>query len=215
MIGGCARRVVVLLLLAGVVAGAWLFRDPLRSAWQDLRSDTQPEPVPSAELAAVAEEKLTGVRDGTSQRVALSTLELESLVLFRYDGLLPAFLDTPRIELDGDQLRLRARVPLDMLPRVDGIGEIAAYLPDTTELAITGKLVPLETGRVAYAIDAVSASRIPLPMRLVPGALDRLGRRPEPGLPRDAVALPLPAGVGTAYVRRDSLVLLAADTARD
>jgi hypothetical protein len=55
----------------------------------------------------------------------------------------------------------------------------------------------------------VSAQRFPLPARLVPGALERLGRTDEPGLPPDAIALPLPPGVAAAYVRRDSLVLLA------
>jgi hypothetical protein len=49
---------------------------------------------------------------------------------------------------------------------------------------------------------------VPLPRRIVPGALDRIGRRDEPGLPRDAIAVTLPPGVAAAYVRRDSLFLL-------
>jgi hypothetical protein len=50
---------------------------------------------------------------------------------------------------------------------------------------------------------------VPLPRRLVHRALARLGRVEEGDLPRDAVAVPLPPGVEAAYVRGDSLFLLA------
>jgi hypothetical protein len=42
----------------------------------------------------------------------------------------------------------------------------------------------------------------------VPGALRRLGRKDEAGLPADALSLPLPPGADAAYVRGDSLVFL-------
>jgi hypothetical protein len=211
MIGGCMKRIVALVLVVVIVAAAWLFREPLRTAWRDLRG--APAAVaPSQELAASAERKLSGLRDGSSGRATLTAVELESLLLFRYRGVLPAFLDSPSVELRGDQLRLRARVPIDKLPRVDGLSDAAAFLPDTAELTVAGKLLPLDSGRVAFGIDQVSAARFPLPGRLVPGALTRLGRRDEPGLPADAMALPLPPGAATAYIRRDSLVLLSRPT---
>jgi hypothetical protein len=82
-------------------------------------------------------------------------------------------------------------------------------------LTVTGRLLPLVDGRVAFAVDDVSAQRFPLPRRLVPGVLERLGRREEPGLPDDAMAVSLPPGIANAYVRRDSLVLLARARAGD
>ena len=63
-------------------------------------------------------------------------------------------------------------------------------------------------GRVALAVDQVRAARIPLPKRLVASALSKLGRKPEAGLPADALALRLPSGADAAYVRGDSLVFL-------
>lgn len=210
MIGsGCIRRVVALLLFLAILAGAFVFRDRLLVAWRDLRGAPQPAEFPSPELAALAESKLHALRDGSAQAASLSAIELESLLLHRYTGVLPQFLGAPGIDLQGERLRLRARVPVDMLPHVDGIGEAAAFLPDTTELTVSGRLLPLRPGRVAFAIEDVSAQRFPLPRRLVPGALERLGRRDEPGLPPDAMALPLPPGAATAYIRRDSLVLVA------
>jgi hypothetical protein len=143
--------------------------------------------------------------------VAVEVLKVydEELLLHRYRDVLPAFLDSPQVELSGDRLRLRARVPIDKLPRVDGLGQAAAFLPDTTELAVDGKLLPLGAGRVAFGVDGVSAARFPLPDGFIAGALSKLGRVDEAGLPADAIAVPLPAGAGSAYIRRDSLVLLA------
>lgn len=209
---GCVRRIVLLVLLLFLIAGVWLFRDPLRTAWQDLRGEPDVQEEPSAELAAEAELKLEALRDGSAGTATLSAVELESLILHRYRGVLPAFLDSPDVEIEGDQLLLRARVPIDKLPRVDGLAEAAAFLPDTTELAVAGKLLPLGQGRIALGVDEVSASRIPLPDRLIAAALSHIGRRDEAGLPADAIALPLPAGAGSAYIRNNRLVLVARST---
>ncbi|CAN5599383.1 hypothetical protein BH23GEM10_BH23GEM10_13590 [soil metagenome] len=209
MIGGCMKKVVVLVVLLALLSGAWLFRDRLRTMLPGAGAGANSGEQPTLALADAAGEKLDGLRTGEQSRTALSAIELESLLLFHYRGVLPAFMDSTQIEMVRDQLRLRARVPVDKLPRVDGLAEAAAFLPDTAELTVTGRLLPLEGGRVAFAVDQVSAARFPLPSRLVPGALSRLGRVDEPGLPPDAMALPLPSGVTSAYIRRDSLVLLS------
>jgi hypothetical protein len=209
IVGGCMRRVIALMVLLAIAVGVFLYRERLRTAWHDLRGTQQHAPVASPELADLAERKLDDLRTGAAPQAVLSAVELESLIAFRYPGMLPAFLDAPAVELQGERLRLRARVPVDKLPDIEGLGPAAAFLPDTTELTVSGRLLPLQPGRVAFAIDDVSAQRFPLPRRLVPSALERLGRRDEPGLPRDAMALPLPPGAASAYVRRDSLVLIA------
>ena len=209
MLGGCVRRVLVLGLLVGVILGAWLYRDRLRLAWQDLRGTREQVIEPSPELAAIAEQKLAALLDGSQTVVALSSVELQSLLLYRYEGVFPAFLGSPRVELREDQVRLRASVPVDKLPRVADLDEIIAFLPDTTELTVAGQLLPLESGRIGFGIDEVTAATIPLPHRLVPRLLEQIGRQDEPGLPPDAIALQLPRGVAAAYVRADSLYLLA------
>ena len=209
---GCLRRIIVLVLVLALLAGAWLYRDRLGSAWRELRGAPEtPVLLPSPELADAAERKLESLSRG--ERVALSEVELQSLLRYRYAGVLPGFVDSTRVELDGDRLRLGARVPIDRLPSVAELGQAAAILPDTSELTLTGSLLPLPNDRVALAIDQVTVARIPLPRRLVPAALNRLGRRDEPGLPSDAIPLPLPSGATSAYIRGDSLVLVGRGTA--
>jgi hypothetical protein len=209
MMGGCARRALVLVVLAGLGLGVWAYRERLRTAWHDIRGIRESGLVATPELAAAADAKLEALRAGATVRVALSAIELQSLLLYRYHGVLPAFLDSPEIELRDERVRLRARVPVYNLPFAHELGDALAILPDTTDLLVAVRLLPLDTGRVAIAVDEVNVQRLPLPRRLVPGALERLGRADEPGLPADAMALPLPPGVAGACVRRDSLVLLA------
>lgn len=211
---GCFRTLFTLALLLVVAGVAWFQRDRLVDYWHELRGTTPPPaavaaPTITPEIADRAQGKLDALSSGDAVRTALSETELQSLLRYRYEQLLPGFIDSARVELDGDRLRLRVRLPAERLPHVDELGEAAALLPDTTEVTVSGQLLPLDSGRIAFAIDDVRAAHIPLPRRIVPGALERLGRRDEPGLPSDAVALPLPPGAAGAYVRSDSLVLLA------
>lgn len=206
---GCLKSIVgfvLLVILAGVL---FLNRDVIVTKWHELRGHEPVAMVASPELANRADVKLTALRGGRAQRIAFSELELQSLLQYKYRQLLPAFVDSPRVTLKGNRIEVKARVPVDRLPQVNELGEAAAFLPDTTEVAVRGELLPLRKGRVALAVDQVSAARIPLPQRLVAGALRKLGRKDEPGLPRDAMAVPLPGGAEAAYVRGDSLIFLA------
>ena len=58
-------------------------------------------------------------------------------------------------------------------------------------------------------VEGIEVAGLPLPRRMVPAVLERLGREDEEGLPADALAVPLPPAVEAAYVRGDSLVLVA------
>ncbi|MEX0893910.1 MAG: hypothetical protein WEB88_17205 [Gemmatimonadota bacterium] len=206
---GCLRRVLGLVLVGVVLGVAWTERDRLREQWQAWGFGAQASEPASEALAVRAERKLQALEDGTSSSAALGQAELQSLLIYRHVGLLPAYVDSPRVELDGDRLRVRASVPVDRLPRVGELGDAASFLPDTTDVELVGTLLPLGDGRVALAVDEVRAARIPLPARLVPSALRRLGRTDEAGLPEDALALPLPPGARSAYIRGDTLYFLA------
>ncbi len=206
---GCLKAVVGLALVLVLAVFLFLNRDRVQSAWRDLRGIEEPvQAVPSQQLADAAGDRLSDLRSGETNVVALSETELQSLLQYKYRQLLPAFVDSPRVELKDGKITVHARVPVERLPQLNELGEAAAFLPDTTELAVTGQILPLRDGRVALAVDQVRAARIPLPKRLVAGALRKLGRKDEPGLPADALAVPLPPGADAAYVRGDSLIFL-------
>lgn len=207
---GCLiRSIFTAIFVVAIAVFAFLNRDRLNDAWQSLRGrDEQVQLGPSQELADAADAKILELKSGESDRVALSELELQSLLQYKYRELLPGFVDSPSVDLKGSQIEVKARVPVDRLPQINELGDAVGFLPDTTEVSVRGELLPLQGRRVALAVDQVRAARIPLPQRLVNGALTKLGRKDEPGLPKDALAIRLPAGADAAYVRNDSLVFM-------
>jgi hypothetical protein len=206
---GCLKSIVGLFLVLALAVLLFLNRDRVTNAWRDLRGAQEETKLgASQELADVAAGKLEDFKSGEARSVALSQNEVQSLLQFKYRQLLPGFVDSPRVEIENGKITVRARVPVERLPQLNELGEAASFLPDTTEVGVTGQLLPLRDGRVALAVDQVRAASIPLPNRLVPGALRKLGRKDEPGLPDDALAVRLPPGVDAAYVRGDSLVFL-------
>jgi hypothetical protein len=208
----CLGRLVVVLLVLLLLGGLWLYRMPLRERFQAL-TGTEPEQVEretaSAQLADGAEEKIGRLRSGAETRVALSAAELESLLRFRHMGLLPAFVDSPTVRLHEDRLHLRARVPTQRIPGLDGLGRAAELLPDTAPVEVAGRLFPLDTKRATFAVDAIQIANIPLPARMIPSILEQLGRADDEQLPADALPIPLPPGAQAIYVRGDSLVLVS------
>lgn len=206
---GCMRRIGLLVFFLALLVGAWIFRDRLIGMWQSLRSEDVPQEV-SPELAAQAERKLAAMSEADApQRVTLTSRELQSLVAYRMAEALPSFILEPAVTVEDGELRVRARVPTDEVSGMRGLGgteEILSMLPDTTEVVAKGHLIPLGDGRVALSVDDVTAASIPLPDRVIPRILESIGRRDEPNLPADALAVRLPDGVATVFADGDSIV---------
>ncbi len=209
---GCMRRIVLLVVLVALLAGAWIFRAQLLGMWQNLRSAAEPTVV-SAELADRAEQKLAVLHEPDAPaRVTLTSAELQSLVTYRIAETLPGFILTPRVTVEDGELRVHARVPTDEVSGMRGLGgseEILSMLPDTTEVEAKGHLIPLGDGRVGLAIDEVTAASIPMPSRLIPRLLESIGRRDEPGLPAEALAVRLPTGATSVFMHGDSIVFVS------
>lgn len=197
---GCLGGLLLLLVVAG--AAAWLYGGDLL---RRVGPGASPVEV-SLEAAESAELKLDRLRaDGDT--AVLTEVELASLIRYRAAGLSPELLQEPTVELRGDTLRVGARVPSERLPHLRELERVRAFLPDTTRLDLEGRLVPLGDGRTAVEVEQVHFAGVPIPDRFYPDVLERLGRRDEPGLAPNAIAIPLPAGVGSAQIRDGLLIL--------
>lgn len=209
LILGCLKRLVAVVLLLVIAVLVWHFRDTIVTGWHRFRGEAPPAVATPADLARSGQLKLSSLAKGSAQgRVALSGGEVQALLHSRFSGMVPDYLDSARVELDGDRIKLLGRIPTDRLPNVQGMGEVMGLLPDTTDVAVTGQVIPLGGGRAALAVDQVTAARIPLPHKLVTELIDRVRRGGN--APSGALPFPLPRGANTAYVRSDSLVLLSA-----
>jgi hypothetical protein len=166
---------------------------------------------PSAEIADATLDRFERLRSGGGEdHLALSSTQLSSVVRFSLPGIIPPGVSDPTVEIDEGRVRLSARVALEAFPRVPHLDQILGILPDTVLLEMEGALVPFDPQYMALLVDKVSASHVPIPKRMVADVLRGLGRQAPAELPPDALPVPIPRGVRSVYVQRDSLVLVAA-----
>jgi len=170
-------------------------------------------PQPSQEVAEDALDRFhtfrtAGVADSTFY---LSGPELTSIVRYSIPQLLPDGVREPTVELDGDRVTLSARVAVGAFPEVQSVQEVVSLLPDTVRIEMRSSLLRLDGRYAALVFDGVEASGIPLPNRVIPAILESLGRTDVPGLPRSALAVPLPSGIASAYAAEGSLVFVSTE----
>ncbi|MCG6956769.1 MAG: hypothetical protein LJF04_12340 [Gemmatimonadetes bacterium] len=166
---------------------------------------------PSAEIADATLNRFERLRRGSGEdHLALSGTQLTSIVRFSLPGIVPPGVSAPTVGIDEGRVRLSARVALEAFPRLPHLDQLLGILPDTVPLEMEGALVPFDPQYMALLVDKVSASHVPIPKRMVADVLRGLGRQAPARLPPDALPVPIPRGVKSVYVQRDSLVLVAA-----
>lgn len=219
MVRALKRLVGVVVLVAAAYAGfrwgplvfppveRWLgiSREPVF-----VPASAEAENEPSAEIADATLDRFERFRGGKSgDRLALSGTELSSVVRYSLPGIVPPGVSDPSIELSAGRVHLKARVAVAAFPKLPHLDQIVGMLPDTVLLEIEGALVPNDQAFMALLVDKVTASHIPIPKRMVGDVLRGLGRQAPQSLPRDALSVPIPDGVESVYVQRDSLILVA------
>lgn len=202
---------ILALLGVGTYAGwRWggelLFgEDGAMGRWPSAESQADPELAEAARIEIEAFQT-----DPDISRMTLGGPELASLLRYSAPDVLPTGVTPPGIAFQSDRLHLWGRVALDAFPPVPEVERVVGVLPDTVPVELTGSILPYEAGGAALRVERIRLAGIPLPRRLTPRLLEVLGRQDRPGLPPDAMDVPLPAGVASAYIFSDSLVLVAA-----
>jgi hypothetical protein len=202
---GFLARVLLLLALVLVAVGAWL-------AWPRVRE--RPESADGARVEAspaLAEATLDRFErfraDGGV--LALGDAEISSLLRYALPGILPPGVTDPDVRLVGSDVTLSARVATAAFPDLPALEPVVGMLPDTVSVKMEGTLLQFGKESLAFRVGHIEAASIPLPDRLVPEVLTGLGRTHRGGLPENALHVPLPAGIDSVWVERDSLVLLS------
>jgi hypothetical protein len=169
------------------------------------------EVLPSPELAEAALDRFERFRRGEAgDQLSLSATEVSSVIRYSAPGMVPGGVSGPIVEFQDGLVTLIARVAVEAFPGLPSLDGILGFLPDTVSISIEGALAPLNEGGIALVVHGVRASFIPVPLPdgMTPKILTALGRRSTTGLPEDALAFPLPDGVGSAHVLRNRLILV-------
>jgi predicted small lipoprotein YifL len=207
------RRFVLLavVLLAAYGGFRWgpRFFPPIERALGIESSEEVVENGPSPELAEETLDRFERFRAGEEgSRLMLGGDELSSVVRYALPGIVPPGVAEPTVELEDGKVTVSARVAVEDFPRLPSLDKIIGLLPDTVLIEMRGSLIPLDQAHLALVMDRIRAAKIPIPTRMMSGVLEGLGRKGPVSLPDDALQVPLPDGLESAFVQRDSLVLL-------
>lgn len=209
-LGGCVGRAFALVLLVGLIVGAWRWGPDLLERVRTgpfVTTSTEAEP-PSEALAARAESQLQGLLDGREEIVALSAAELESLLHFRFPMDWPEGVSLPSVRLRDGELALELRLARDRIPSLPELEGILDFLPDTVPVQLRGRVLALGGGTAALLVHRIDASSVPIPRRFFPRILESIRGGSGPAdLPPEALFLPLPAGIESIRVDEDRLVM--------
>jgi hypothetical protein len=163
----------------------------------------------SPQLAEATLDRVEGLRGADGGHLVLGDAELSSVVRYALPGILPPGVTEPAVEIEDGVVALGARVAVGAFPDLPALGDVVGILPDTVTVRVEGKLQRYGKESMAFFVSQVEAARIPLPDRLIPQVLAALGRKEVKGLPENALHIPMPGGLDSVYVARDSLVLVA------
>jgi hypothetical protein len=191
-----------------IAASGWLYW-PRGSERLGAAPEAPADAAVSPELAEATLDRVEGLRVADGGRLALGAAELSSVVRYAMPGILPPGVDEPGVAIQGGSVALSARVATGAFPDLPALGAVIGMLPDTVPIRVQGRLSSYGKESLAFFVSRVEAARIPLPDRLIPQVLGALGRRERQGLPANALHIPMPGGLDSVYVRRDSLVLVA------
>jgi len=167
-------------------------------------------PAVSPEVAEATLDRVESFRAGLGgELLALGDAEISSVVSYALPGILPQSVTEPVVDLLGERLALSARVATAAFPDLPTLDPLVGVLPDTVVVRLAGVLTQFGKESLAFRVDEIEVARIPLPDRLVPEILEVFGRSHRGGLPPNALYVPLPGGLDSVYVLRDSLMLVA------
>jgi len=167
-------------------------------------------PSPSPELADSTLARFERFREGKAgDRLAFGGTELTSVLRYAVPGIIPPGVSEPTLRLQNGLGEASAKVAVAAFPRLPRLEPVVGILPDTVLIEMRGSLVRIDERHLAFVVDRIQAAHIPLPQRMIGTVLDALAADRRDSIPEDALMVPLPDGLKSAFVQQDSLVLLA------
>ena len=205
-----------LVLLVALLAG-WLYRDRLVREGRRLlerveapKAATTPAPTspagrPGTRALASARTKIDSLNGWRADSVVLTPSEVASLM---GNGLTPAFrqvLDSLRVELLEDEVRVHALLRTAKLPR-DAAGPLGIALRPVEPIEGVGPIRVTAPGSGEWVVRSFRIRSLPVPGPAVPRLVARVLGDPR----RETVPLKLPAGLRAIHVHPGRATLYGA-----
>jgi hypothetical protein len=191
---GCLRKVGCLIVLAVIVAGGYYW-------WTVKASPSTPtagvwHPVTASD-AASASAAVTRLRDSrTSGGINLTPAQSVAYLIQETAKQLPPSSTDVQAMVSGDELHVRAVVPLRELGAERALGPLASMLSarDTVELA--GRVDVVRAGLAQMHITRAQIHALSVPKSVIPKLVQQIRHDSPEGIAPDAFPIPLPSYIG-------------------
>lgn len=209
MIKNCLARIGCLTIVMAILAAGWWLREDLAGLWNRLEITSASEPSEDlARRAALDVEEFFGSDSGGE--LTLTQAEIQSLLTFRMQGLLPPGIHGTEIEIGDSTLVLSARVDPRELRGMASPELLERFLSDSARVA--AELAPevLQPGVASLRVVALQAGSLVIPSLMVPWILGGV-EIPGAEVTGSAVLLPVPGTVRQFAVINGRLHLKTVD----
>ena len=207
------RALGCLVLIAALALG-WLYRDRLVDEGHRLldripvppssRGPASESARPGTRSLASARSKIDSLNGWRADSVVLTPAEVASLIGSGLSPELRRDLDSLRVELLDGQVRVRARLRTEHLPK-DALGPLSGALGPTEPIEAAGPLRVTGPRQGEWAVRSLRIGDVPIPRPAVPHVVERVL-----GDSRETVPWTVPAGVRAVRVRPDGATLYGA-----
>lgn len=202
---GCLRRVGCLVVLAAIVAGGYYW-------WTVKASPSTPtagvwHPV-TAEDASVAEMAVSSLRANQGKVFTnLTPAQAVAYLVQETARQLPPSSTDVQAMVSGDQLHVRAVVPLRELGADRALGPFASMLSarDTVELA--GRVDLIKPGTAQMHVTKAQIHQFQVPNAMIPKLVQQIRRSSPDGIAADAFPIPLPSYIGDIRIADGKVTL--------
>ena len=202
---GCLRRVGCLIVLAAIVAGGYYW-------WTMKASPSAPaagvwHPVTAADASA-AESAVSGLRANQGKVFAnLTPAEAVAYLVQETAKQLPPASTDVQAMVSGDQLHVRAVVPLRELGADRALGPLASMVSarDTVELA--GRVDLIKPGLAQMHVTRAQIHQLAIPNAMIPKLVQQIRHDAPEGIAADAFPIPLPSYIGDIRIADGKVTL--------
>ena len=170
---GFFSKIGCLTFIALLLAGGWWFRDDISDLWRRLQITSSSRP--SEQLAERAADKLQSFAEGDAgSSLRLSQQEMQSLLTYRADPMLPPGISAPLVELRDSTLVLSARVDPEQLEGLASPELVERFLSDSTRVLVELEPGVLAPGVARVEVVTLQAGSVVIPSLMVPWILESM-----------------------------------------
>lgn len=205
---GCLRRIGCLVILLLLIGGAYY--------WWTMRVSPSSPPASASGIwhPVTGSDAAAGARSVESLRATqgkvfanLTAAQAVAYLIQQSAKQLPPSATDVQAMITGDELHVRAVLPLRDLGGTQVLGPLAAMLGSRDTVQLAGRVDLVRPGLAQMHVTSVRIQTLNVPAAMIPKIVQQIRHESPAGLASDAIAIPLPPYIGDVRIADGKVTL--------